>query len=106
MSITTLSTIIEKYSYLGLSLLLLSSSLSGSLETSLLLLLSLRAVLVKELEQLGSSVLVESMGELSDGRGDLETLVEDNLLALKANIFGPLDEASQVGLGLDILTYY
>ena len=91
---------------LGLSLLLLSGGLGGSLEASLLLLLRLGAVLVQELEQLSSSVLVESVGELSDGRGDLETLVEDNLLALKANIFGPLDEASQVGLGLDILAYY
>ena len=89
-----------------MSLLLLSGGLGGSLKTSLLLLLGLGAVLVKELEQLGSSVLVEGVGELSNGRGDLETLVEDNLLALKANIFGPLDEASQVGLGLDILTYY
>ena len=89
-----------------MSLLLLGGGLGGSFKTSLLLLLGLGAVLVKELEQLGSSVLVESVGELSDGRGDLETLVEDNLLALKANIFGPLDEASQVGLGLDILTYY
>ena len=92
--------------YLSLSLLLLSSSLSDGVETGLLLLLRLRTVLVQEREQLGSSVLVEGVGELSNGRGDLETLVEDNLLALKANIFGPLDEASQVGLGLDILTYY
>ena len=89
-----------------LLLLTLGSGGSSGSETGLLLLLGLGAVLVKELEQLGSSVLVEGVGELSNGRGDLETLVEDNLLALKANIFGPLDEASQVGLGLDILTYY
>ena len=45
------------------------------------------------------------MGELGDGRGDLEALVEDNLLALKADVFRPLDEASQVGLGLDVLAF-
>ena len=45
------------------------------------------------------------MGELREGRGDLEALVEDDLLALKADIFGPLDETGQVGLGLNVLTY-
>jgi hypothetical protein len=44
------------------------------------------------------------VGELSDSRRDLETLVQDDLLALKADVFGPLDKASQVGSRLDILT--
>ena len=44
------------------------------------------------------------MGELRNGRGDLEALAEDNLLALEANIFGPLHEAGEVLLGLDVLT--
>ena len=73
-------------SHLSLGLLLLSGSLRDSIETSLLLLLGLGAVLVQELEQLGSSVLVEGVGELRDGRGDLEALVEDDLLALKADV--------------------
>jgi hypothetical protein len=89
---------------LGLSLLVLSSGLSDSIKASLLLLLSLRAVFVQKLEKLGSSVLVEGVGELSNGGGNLETLVEDDLLALKTNIFRPLDEAGQVFLGLNILT--
>ena len=59
--------------------------------------------LVQELEQLSSSVLVEGVSELGDGRGDLEALVEDDLLALEADILGPLDEAGQVALGLDVL---
>jgi hypothetical protein len=42
---------------------------------------------------------------LGDGGGNLETLVEDDLLALKADVLGPLDEAGQVGLGADVLTY-
>ncbi len=44
------------------------------------------------------------MSELSNGGRDLEALVQDDLLALKANVFGPFDEAGQVSLGLDILT--
>jgi len=63
------------------------------------------AVLVKELEELGCGVLVQSVGELCNGGGDLEALVEDDLLALKADILRPLDEASQVGLGTDVLAY-
>ena len=89
--------------YLSLSLLLLSSSLSSSLETGLLLLLGLGAVLVEELEKLGCGVLVKSVSELRDSRGDLETLSQDDLLALETNILGPLDEASKVSLGLDAL---
>ena len=89
--------------HLASCLLLLSGGLSLSLETSLLLLLGLRAVLVQELEQLGGSVLVESVGELSNGRGNLETLVQDDLLALKADVFRPFDEAGQVGGRLDVL---
>ena len=62
-------------------------------------------ILVKKLEQLGGRVLVQSVGELCNGRRDLETLAEDDLLTLKTDVFGPLDEAGQVGLGTNILTY-
>lgn len=88
---------------LGVLVLILSSGGGGGQKTSLLVLLGLRAVLVEELEQLSGGVLVQSVRELGNGRGDLETLVEDNLLALEADVFGPFDEASQVGLGADIL---
>jgi len=37
--------------------------------------------------------------------GDLETLVKDNFLALETDVFGPFDEAGQVGLGADVLAY-
>ena len=86
-----------------MSLLLLSGGLGGSLKTSLLLLLGLGAVLVEELEKLGCGVLVKSVSERRDSRGDIETLSQDDLLALETNILGPLDEASKVGLGLDAL---
>ena len=45
------------------------------------------------------------MRELGDSRRDLEALVEDDLLALKADVFRPFDESGQVGLGLDILAW-
>ena len=86
-----------------LDLLVLGSSSSRGVETGLLLLLGLGAVLVEELEELGRGVLVEGVRELGDGRGHLEALVEDDLLALQADIFGPLDEAGQVTDGLDVL---
>lgn len=72
-------------------------------ETLLLLNFGLGAVLVEEFQGLGGGVAVEGVGELGDRWGDLEAEVQDLLLALKANILGPLDEAGQVALGLDIL---
>jgi hypothetical protein len=66
------------------------------METSLLLLRSLGTVFVEQFKKLGSRVLVKSVGELSDGRWDLETLMEDDFLTLKTNVFRPFDEASQV----------
>jgi hypothetical protein len=43
------------------------------------------------------------VGELGNGGGNLETLVENDLLALKANVFRPFDETGQVTLMLDVL---
>jgi hypothetical protein len=91
--------------YLGVLLLVLSSGSSSGEETSLLLLLGFGAVLVEELEQLGGGVLVQSVGELGNGRGDLQALAEDDLLALKADILGPLDETGEVSLGLNVLAF-
>jgi hypothetical protein len=99
-------TVLDSVGLLGDILLLLALSDSGGLlvETLLLLSLGLGAVLVEELEGLSSGVAVEGVGELGDRRRDLETQVQDLLLALKTDIFGPLDEAGEVALGLDILT--
>lgn len=92
--------------YLLLVRLLATSLLCSSLlETSLLLLLGLRTILVGELKELSGSVLVEGVRELSDRRRDFQALMEDDLLTLEANVLGPLDEASQVLLGLDILAW-
>lgn len=97
--------VLDKEGFLGLLLFLSVSGIFGlSVKTSFLFLLCLGAVLVEELEELSRGVLVQSVGELGKRRWDLETTVEDDLLALETDVFRPLYEAGQVGLGLDILT--
>ena len=49
-------------------------------------------------------VLVNSLLELVEGGRNLQSLEEDSLLALDADVLGPLDEAGQVSLGLDVTT--
>lgn len=83
---------------------LLLSLLGLSKETSLLLLGRLGLVLVEELEELSGGVLVKGVGELGDGRGDLQSLVEDDLLPLETNVLGPLDKSSEVPLGRKVAT--
>lgn len=86
-------------------LLLLALLDGGSLleETLLLLGLGLGAVLVEELESLGGGVLVEDVLELGQSRGDLQAHLKDLLLALEADVLGPLDHAGDIALGLDVL---
>ena len=87
-------------------ILLLLALLDGSslLEETLLLLgLGLGAVLVEELESLGGGVLVEDVLELSQRRRDLQAHLKDLLLALEADVLGPLDHAGDIALGLDVL---
>lgn len=96
---------LDEEGLLGLVRLLAVGEVSGlGFETNLLLLLRLALVLVQEAEELSGSVLVEDVGELSDRGRSLETLVEDNLLTLKTNVLGPLDEAGKVSGGADRLT--
>lgn len=44
------------------------------------------------------------MGELRNCRGNFQALVENDFLALKANVFRPFYETSHISLGTDILT--
>lgn len=99
-------TVLDGVGLLGDILLLLALLDGGGLlqQTLLLLDLGLRAVLVEELESLGGGVLVEDLLELGDRRGNLQPHVEDLLLALEADIFGPLHHARKVALGLDVGT--
>jgi len=98
-------TVLDVVRLLGDILLLLALGDGGGLldETLLLLGLGLRAVLGEELEGLGSGVAVQGVLELGNRRGDLQAHAQNLLLALEADIFGPLDEAGQVALGLDVL---
>jgi hypothetical protein len=48
-------------------------------------------------------VLVQDARELVDRGRNLEAHLQDGLLALQADVFGPLDEAAQVALGLDVV---
>lgn len=98
-------TVLDVVGLLGDVLLLLALGDGGGLlvQTLLLLGLGLRAVLGHELEGLGSGVAVQGVLELREGRGDLQAHVQNLLLALHADILGPLDEARQVALGLDVL---
>lgn len=49
------------------------------------------------------TVAVSNVLELSNRRGDLQTEVEDLLLALETDVRRPPDHATEVALGLDIL---
>jgi len=86
-------------------LLLLTLRDGGRLlvETLLFLGLGLGTVLVEKLEALRSEIAVECVGELSDRGRDLETQIQDLLLALKTDILGPLNEAGEVTTGLNVL---
>lgn len=98
-------TVLDGVGLLGDILLLLALLDGGSLleETLLLLGLGLRAVLVEELESLGSGVLVENSLELGERGRNLQAHLKDLLLALEADVLGPLDHAGHVALGLDVL---
>lgn len=50
-----------------------------------------------------TSVLVQGPRELVDCRRDLQALLEDSLLALQADVFGPFDVAGQVACGLHVV---
>merc|ERR1712115_773063 len=98
-------TVLDGVRLLGGVLLLLALADGGGLlvQTLLLLDLGLRAVLVQELESLGSGVAVEGLGELGNRRRHLQTHVEDLALALQADVLRPSHHARKVALGLDVL---
>jgi hypothetical protein len=50
------------------------------------------------------TVAVSNVLELGNRRWDLQTEVEDLLLALKTDVCGPSHHAREVALGLDVLT--
>lgn len=57
-----------------------------------------------EMSALLTLVLVNSVGELVDGWGDLQSHEEHGLLSLDTDVLGPLDESGEVADGLDVTT--
>lgn len=78
------------------------ASLSLSPHSSGLLSFSLRHVLGHQFNELGRLVLLYSLGELIDCRRHLQSLHQDPLLSLDADVARPLNEAGEVTLRLDV----
>jgi len=83
--------------------LALRHSSSLLVQPLLLLRLGLRSVLAEQLERLRRGVPVEDVLELGDGGRDFEAEVEDLLLALEANVFGPSHHTREVAARLYVL---
>jgi len=79
-----------------------TTGLGLTLESQSLLDAGLGLVLGQKLEELGSLVLLKGLSELVDLRRDLQSLHQDSLLSLDADVLGPSDETSEVTLGLDV----
>ncbi len=60
---------------------------------------------MRDINDKSTCLLVESLGELIDTWGDLQTLVEHFLLPLKTNVLRPANIASKVTLRLNVTTY-
>ena len=99
-----MDTVLDGKWLLLITLLTGSLGFSNLLETSLLLLGGLWRVLLQELQQLGSLVLVESVGELVDHGWDLNSLEKNLLLALESDVFRPSDISCHIHAGLDIVS--
>ena len=61
--------------------------------------------LIEQLEELSSGILIQGVGELGNGRGDLQAALKDDLLPLKTNILRPLYEPGEVRSGLNVLAW-
>jgi hypothetical protein len=80
-----------------------SSCFSSGDESLFFLGLVFWGVLLSQLKQLSSGLLVQSLSELVDGRRNLQSLLEDGSLSLEFDVFWPSDESGQVSFWLDIL---
>lgn len=81
----------------------LSSSLGRCNQTLLLLTSSFGAILVQKLEKIHGSIFVESLRELVDGRGDLDTHTKNLALLLETNVARPFYKAGKITLGLNVV---
>ena len=68
---------------------------SGSSSPSAFFFLRLGAVFIQQLKQLRSCIFIQGMAG--------GTLVQNDLLPLEVDVFGPFDETGEVSLGSDVL---
>jgi hypothetical protein len=83
----------------GLATGIFSTSSSGFLDTLFLGGGSFRAVLVEQRKDGHGFVLANHLGELVDGRRDLESLVENRTLTLNADVTRPSHETRKIATG-------
>lgn len=88
---------------LGLNILALSLGFSDLLQALLLGNGGFWAVFLQQLEHLDSGGLVKSLAELMDWWRNLQTLLQNSLLALDADVLGPFHKTGQVTFGLNVL---
>lgn len=81
---------------------LITFSGSRFLESGLFLSSSLRAIFSEQFKEFTGLIFFDSVLELSDCWWNLQSLHKNSLLALNSNILGPLNETSEVSLGLDV----
>jgi len=94
---------LEVHGLLSLLTTLVSSlALSLVLESVGLLLVGLRGVLGQQFKELGSLVLLKGLAELVNLRGHLQSLHQNSLLSLDADVTRPFNEAGEVTLWLDV----
>ena len=93
-------TVLHNQSTLLLHGLALSLRLGSSLQTSLLLGLRLRSVLVHQTEHLSSLVLVQHMAELVHGGRNLQTLAQNLTLSLDDHVTRLFQESGEILLRL------
>lgn len=99
-----MDTVLDGKWLLLITLLTSGLGFSDLLETSLLLLSGLWRVLLQELQQFRSLVLVESVGELVDHGWNLDSLEKNLLLTLESDVLGPSDISCHIHAWLDIIT--
>jgi len=59
-------------------------------------------IFLEEFDGVQGLVSIQSLGELMDRRGDLESLHNDSLLSLESDIFGQSHESGKISLWLDV----
>lgn len=94
----------EIWLLLGGDFLSLSLGLSNLLQSLFLGQRRLGSVFLQQLEQLHGSLFVQGLAELVNWWWNFQALLEDSLLPLDADVFGPSHEPGEITLGLDVLT--